>query len=73
MNTIDIYEGPIRYIYPWNIPQILNPPVYEGNPSIFLFWGTWRLFQGSVCIFLEFSYTIFHQKLNGILPTDPDQ
>ena len=31
-------------------PQV---PVYEGNPFIFVFWGTWGMFQGSVGIFLE--------------------
>ena len=30
-------------------------PVYEGNPFIFLFWGTWGMFQGSVEFFLEIS------------------
>ena len=29
-------------------PQL---PVYEGNLFIFVFWGTWGLFQGSVGIF----------------------
>ena len=40
---------------PWNIhPQLL---VYEGNPFIFVFWGTFQgLFQGSVEIFSESRY-----------------
>ena len=25
-----------------------QPLVYEGNPFIFVFWGTWCLFQGFV-------------------------
>ena len=27
--------------------------VYEENPFIFVFWGTWGMFQGSLGIFLE--------------------
>ena len=23
------------------IPDMKSPPVYEGNPFIFVFWGTW--------------------------------
>ena len=45
-------------------PQL---PVYEGNLFIFVFWGTWGLFQGSIGIFLETSYDHFHghpSKLN---------
>ena len=37
--------------YSWNIPQA---PVYEENPSIcdiFVLWGTWGMFQGSVGFF----------------------
>ena len=30
-----------------------SPPAYEGNPSIFVFWGTWGMFQGSAGIFLD--------------------
>ena len=30
-----------------------QPHVYDGNPSIFVFWGTWGMFQGSVGIFLD--------------------
>ena len=25
-----------------------QPPIYEGNPFIFLFWGTWGMFQGFI-------------------------
>ena len=28
-----------------------QPPVYEGNPFICLFWGTRGMFQGSVGFF----------------------
>ena len=37
-------------------PQL---PVYEGNLFIFVFWGTWGLFQGPVGIFLEYIYIIY--------------
>ena len=43
---------------PWNIPEILDPPVYEGNlsiSSIFVFWGTWDV--PGVSLFTEFFYT----------------
>ena len=31
--------------------------VYEGNPFIFVCWGTWGMFQGSVGIFLDMQTT----------------
>jgi len=30
---------------PWNIPQTLNYLFISGNPFIFVFWGTWGLFD----------------------------
>ena len=30
-----------------------QPPVYEGNWSIFVFWDTWGMFQGPIGMFLE--------------------
>ena len=45
--------------YPCNIRQTLQPPVYQVNPYIFVFWGTWVMFQGFVGNFLE-GPTIFN-------------
>ena len=30
-----------------------QPPVYKGSPFMFVFWGTWGMFQGSVGILLD--------------------
>ena len=48
---------------PWNIPPDPQPPVYAGNPFIFVFWGTWGMFQGSVGIFLEKSIPQTEKKV----------
>ena len=55
-----------------NIPLEHTPApqasVYEGHPFIFVFWGIWGMFQGSVGIFLDLTVDLllfanqhFHQ------------
>ncbi len=41
--------------YPMNIPQTR----ITGNPFIFVFWGTWGMFQGSVGIVLDSNVWFF--------------
>ena len=41
-------------------PQL---PVYEGNPFIFVFWGTWGLFQGSVELFLDLRQDVLVEEI----------
>ena len=48
--TFDFWENSNRPLEHTPDPQL---PVYEGNPFIFEFWGTWGLFQGSVGTFLD--------------------
>ena len=43
-------EQTISLVFHTPDPQL---PVYEGNPFIFVFWGMWSLFQGSVGAFSE--------------------
>ena len=51
-NLLTFWGNSIRPLEHTPDPQ---PLVYEGNPFIFVFWGTWSMFQGSVGIFLDTS------------------